>query len=267
MVSANSGDYVPRPIRALSLGAGVQSTTIALLAKHGEIPPIDVAVFADTQWERKATYQHLWWLAGQLVGVMPVVVVTRGDVRSKWWQMPVYTDAETGHEGRVSRNCSRDYKVAAVRSVLRPLYLAQPRPRRPIDQLMGFSTDEHTRATDSTVKYLHNVFPLLYERPMAKADCLAWMERHGYPEPPKSACIGCPMRGDAAWADLDADEWDEVVAFDASMRCEWAGQGPDRPAYLHRRGPLGTVQLRPKERGDGQLTLVGSCDPGAGCWT
>lgn len=41
----------PSPIRlrALSLGAGVQSTTMALMAAHGEIGPMpDCAIFADT---------------------------------------------------------------------------------------------------------------------------------------------------------------------------------------------------------------------------
>jgi hypothetical protein len=39
-------------IRIISLGAGVQSTTMALMAAHGEINPLpDCAIFADTQWE------------------------------------------------------------------------------------------------------------------------------------------------------------------------------------------------------------------------
>ncbi len=35
-------------LRLLSLGAGVQSTTVLLLACEGEIPRFDVALFADT---------------------------------------------------------------------------------------------------------------------------------------------------------------------------------------------------------------------------
>jgi hypothetical protein len=41
----------------LSLGAGVQSTTLALMAAHGEVGPMpDCAIFADTCWEPKAVY-------------------------------------------------------------------------------------------------------------------------------------------------------------------------------------------------------------------
>ena len=49
-------------MKIISLGAGVQSTTLALLAHHKEIEPPDYAVFADTGWEPKAVYKHLDWL-------------------------------------------------------------------------------------------------------------------------------------------------------------------------------------------------------------
>lgn len=38
-------------LRVLSLGAGVQSTTLALMATHGQVGPMpDCAIFADTGW-------------------------------------------------------------------------------------------------------------------------------------------------------------------------------------------------------------------------
>lgn len=46
-------------LRILSLGAGVQSTTLALLAAEGRLPRLDAAVFADTGWEPRAVYEHL----------------------------------------------------------------------------------------------------------------------------------------------------------------------------------------------------------------
>lgn len=48
-----------RPLRVLSLGAGVQSTTVLLMSLAGEIEPFDVAVFADTQAEPAEVYTHL----------------------------------------------------------------------------------------------------------------------------------------------------------------------------------------------------------------
>ena len=44
----------PDLLHVISLGAGVQSTTMALMAAHGEITPMpDCAIFADTQAEPK----------------------------------------------------------------------------------------------------------------------------------------------------------------------------------------------------------------------
>ncbi len=70
-----AGQSVPSPIRlrALSPCAGVQSTTMALMAAHGEIAPMpDCAIFADTGWEPKAVYEHLESLASPSVLTFPV---------------------------------------------------------------------------------------------------------------------------------------------------------------------------------------------------
>src|SRR3546814_11014927 len=68
-----------RMVRILSLGAGVQSTTLALMAAHGEIGPMpDCAIFADTQDEGMATYQHL----ERLRSILPFPVSKIG--RASW---------------------------------------------------------------------------------------------------------------------------------------------------------------------------------------
>ena len=79
-------DYtISRPVenaalRVISLGAGVQSSVMALLAARGEIGPMpDAAIFADTQWEPAAVYEHLGWLESQLP--FPVYRVTAGNIR------------------------------------------------------------------------------------------------------------------------------------------------------------------------------------------
>lgn len=53
-----------KSIRILSLGAGVQSSALALMAKHGEISgdmPV-AAIFADTKAEPRRVYEWLNWL-------------------------------------------------------------------------------------------------------------------------------------------------------------------------------------------------------------
>ena len=46
-------------LEVLSLGAGVQSSTVLMLSCRGDLPKLDVAVFADTGWEPAAVYEHL----------------------------------------------------------------------------------------------------------------------------------------------------------------------------------------------------------------
>lgn len=48
--------------RVLSLGGGVQSTTMALLAARGDFEPPDIAIFADAGWEPQAVYDAVGWL-------------------------------------------------------------------------------------------------------------------------------------------------------------------------------------------------------------
>src|SRR5258708_5526165 len=70
------------PVHILSLGAGVQSSTMALMAAHGEITPMPIAaVFADTQAEPPSVYTWLDWLEKQLP--FPVHRVTAGDLEAE----------------------------------------------------------------------------------------------------------------------------------------------------------------------------------------
>ncbi len=47
----------PIRLRVLRLGAGVQSTTLALMTAHGVVGPMpDCAIFADTGWEPASVY-------------------------------------------------------------------------------------------------------------------------------------------------------------------------------------------------------------------
>ena len=57
----------PRSLTVISLGGGVQSSVMALMAGDGAFDRVpDCAVFADTKWEPPSIYAHLEWLEGQL---------------------------------------------------------------------------------------------------------------------------------------------------------------------------------------------------------
>jgi len=66
-------------LTVISLGAGVQSSVMALMAAKGEITPMpDYAIFADTMAEPQGVYAWLDWLEGQLP--FPVIRVSKGNL-------------------------------------------------------------------------------------------------------------------------------------------------------------------------------------------
>lgn len=255
-------------MRVLSLGAGVQSTTLLLLANHGELPggPVDCAIFADTGWEPKVVYEHLDWL--ESVSAIPIHRTSRGNLRrdamdhtlSHAAAMPVYVDGAKG-AAIANRQCTREFKIRPIERKLRELLGVSRRARlRPnaVESLLGLSLDEVGRMKPSRQPWITVSWPLIDLR-MTRHDCLLWLQRHGYPEPPKSACIGCPFHSDAYWRQLfesSPDEWDDACDFDDALRDGRAAtQAIKYPAYLHRSLiPLRQVDLStPVDRG--QLDL------------
>lgn len=115
--------------RFLSLGAGVQSTTLALLTSDGILPRVDAAIFADTGWEPQEVYDHLDHLERYMMekAGIPVIRAGRGrlqdDVldRRKFATLPAWTKKADGSRGRILRQCTPKYKVEPIERVLREL--------------------------------------------------------------------------------------------------------------------------------------------------
>jgi hypothetical protein len=122
---------MPRPkpvpaVRILSLGAGVQSTTLALLAASGEVTPMpDLAIFADTGWEPAAVYQQLEWLRTPGRLPFPVRVVRAGNIKDgilarqnttggRYAAVPWYTTNPDGSTGIGRRQCTSEYKLTPI---------------------------------------------------------------------------------------------------------------------------------------------------------
>jgi hypothetical protein len=237
----------------LSLGAGVQSSTLLLMAVHGELQ-IDRAIFADTQWEPAAVYQWLEYLMplAEMAGI-PVDVVTAGHLRNaavgstRFASIPLHVLNQDGTPGMLRRQCTKEYKVRPVQRRLRELGATA---KNPVELLIGISRDEAQRMAPSRVKYAVHEYPLV-DRNMTRTDCLGWLKKHGYEQPPKSACIGCPFMNDARWREMRdhrPDEWADAVDFDAAIRTNTRIDGQ---AFLHRQlVPLPLVDLRtPQDRG------------------
>lgn len=238
----------------ISLGAGVQSTTMLLMAMAGEIEPMpNCAIFADTGWEPKAVYDHLTWL--ESVSTIPIHRVSAGNIRTdalggdRFATMPVFVTGET--DGMLRRQCTKEYKIRPIQRKLRAL-----NPKGVTTLWMGISTDEAIRMKDSRVKYAVHRYPLALEKRMSRNDCLVWMESHGYAKPPRSACIGCPFRRNSEWRSLTPDEFADAVDFDYAIR-DSLPRITGR-VYLHSSlQPLDMVDLR-TEQEKGQLDIWGN---------
>ena len=208
-------------MRVLSLGAGVQSSTLALMIEAGQVASVDLAVFADTGWEPRAVYDYLEWLTATVS--FRVVVDSAGNLRKamKTVAIPFYVKGADGQVGmRPRRACTRDYKVAVVNRQIRQAHgVKQLGARSRTSLLLGISTDEAVRMRPNKSRWVTNEYPLI-EAGMSRADCLAWMARAGYPPPPRSACLGCPFRSDPSWAQLKREspaEWAATVEADREL--------------------------------------------------
>lgn len=253
----------------VSLGAGVQSSTLALMAAVGEITPMpEGAIFADTQAEPSAVYRWLDYLEAVLP--FPVHRVTAGDLRVAALEtrvsrkggiyykvaLPVHTADADGGKGQVSRRgCTYRYKIRPIERALRRLAGVKRGEKSPVaESWIGISLDEMQRMKRSRMPWIATRWPLI-ERRMTRAGCLAWLERNGHPTPPRSACTFCPFRSDREWRHLRRDDpagFADAVAFDAEIRAARPGSSV---AYLHASlVPLGEVDLR-NDTDRGQLTL------------
>ena len=248
-------------LRILSLGAGVQSTTLALMAARGEIDAPSCAIFADTQWEPAAVYRHLDWLEAQLP--FPVYRVTAGNLRAdilaktkttgqRFAAVPWFTLSPSGKGGMGRRQCTAEYKLAPIQRKAKELGATR---NTPATVMLGISTDEAHRMKPSRVRYIVNTWPLIDAR-MSRRDCLRWLAERQYPTPPKSACIGCPFHSDAMWRDLRdsrPEEWADAVEIDRAIRKPVRGLRGEQ--FMHAaRVPLDQVDLRTHaERGQADL--------------
>lgn len=255
-----ANEAAPIRLRVLSLGAGVQSTTLALMAAHGHFGPLDCAIFADTHWEPAAVYEHLRWLMSPNVLPFPVHVVSAGSLREnllgaadgkRWASIPAFTRTVDRRGnisiGMIRRQCTTTAKIEPIRRKVREL-AGLTRKRSPkhavVEQWLGISLDEVIRMKPSREAWQLNRFPLI-ERRMTRRDCLDWLMRHGYPTPPKSACLGCPFHSNAMWRSLRDDDpagWADTVAVDRAIRTGL--RGIRGQVFLHRSAvPLDEVDL------------------------
>ena len=227
--------------RVLSLGAGVQSSVLALLLSRSDkrlqawgYSKPDIAIFADTGWEPEYVYSHLDWLEQQLQ--YPLIRVSEGNLKTNikkgitvsghnFVDVPFFIVNQDGKKGMLRRQCTSHYKI-------RPIYRearkrgggrqGRPFPKnRRVEMLIGISTDEVSRIKPSQERWVEHHWPLV-DLGMSRRDCVEWFSaEHPGRHLPRSACVICPYRSDEHWLELKRSEpasYDEAVEFDRWLR-------------------------------------------------
>ena len=254
--------------RAISLGAGVQSSVLALLLSRADSRLLDsgytvpdAAIFADTGWEPDYVYSHLDWLEKQLQ--FPLIRVSDGNIKENlkkgktvsghsFIDVPLFTVNEDGKKGMLRRQCTTHYKIKPIYRNIRELAGGQKGRRFPknthAEMWIGISQDEALRMKPSKEPWVVHRWPLV-DLGMTRSDCMEWFISK-YPDRylPRSACVICPYRSDEHWLELKNNEpisYNEAVKFD-----RWLRNNTKTPIrrllngrpYLHSaRRPLDTV--------------------------
>lgn len=266
----------------ISLGAGVQSSTMALMASRGELLGIEVdfAIFADTQDESKKVYEWLDWLEKQLS--FPVYRVTKGKLSERALEMRITADGRVfpkvsipfhvltadGKRSMVThRNCTSDFKIKPILKELRSRCGIKRGQKVPtVTSLIGISYDEMQRMKDSRDKWVVNRWPLV-EMKMRRWDCIEWMRKNGYPEPPKSACVYCPFKSGDLFRQMqieDPEAFERAVLMEKQTNARRSlGSVSRQSEYFVYRSckPLDQIDFRSDvERGQGLFDFGDECD-------
>ena len=247
-------------MRCLSLGAGVQSSAMILMADRGDFGDVpEHAIFADTQSEPPWVYEHLSWLESEIkhikihrvtAGSLENDVLKSRDGRSRFASLPLRVQGSDGRDSMLRRQCTREYKIAPIEKKVRELLGLKPRQRAKgkfkVEQWIGISLDEVQRMKPNPNTWITNRWPLVFDKPMRRGEIIDWFTRENFPVPQKSACTFCPFHDDRTWDDMRKNppsEWSRAVTFDKAIRTGKL-RGVNEEAFLHRSlKPLDEVEF------------------------
>ena len=242
-------DQLPtKPINVLSLGAGVQSTTLALLGEkqmHG-IPRFDFAVFADTGAEPQSVYDCLERIKHHVS--YPVIITQHGDgltesiMRAtrdqhvRFASVPFFTLNDDGSVGMLRRQCTNEYKIQPVHKAIRERleYKKGEKVKHVVNVWIGISRDEMTRMTTPRQKWMTHQYPLV-DMEWRRSHCVDFLRKNWQWAVGKSSCTFCPYHDNKTWRDMkrnDPSSWTQAVNVDNAIRNGF--KQTKEELYLHR---------------------------------
>lgn len=206
-----------KPLKILSLGAGVPSTALALMscenklagrAVHPLVPVYDYIIFCDLKAEPSWVYRQLEFTRSVCARAGIPLVILEADLygcflqnfgRARVPSIPFWTMGPDGKRGKMPRQCTCDCKISRIeRYVRRELLGYQPREwTKPWDKHahemhMGIMWEERRRAKPSRQLLFQNKYPLV-GMGWTRAECFAYNKDVWGLDTWASACAFCPF--------------------------------------------------------------------------
>lgn len=246
-----------------SCGGGTQSAAIAALIVQGRLPKPDYALIVDTNREKSGTWAYLDNVlrpelakVGVEIARVDRSVFSRVDLYSingDSLLLPFFT-SQKGEVSKVPAYCSVEWKQRVATRWMRTQGITTA------VNWLGISTDEMSRVRTPHRAWLQLRYPLIFDVPMSRRDCMTLIAEMGWPEAPRSSCWMCPNMRDAEWREMKADypeDFARAVALESELRAT------DPHVWLHESAkPLDEVDFT-----NYQSTLFAKgCDSGH-CFT
>lgn len=220
----------------LSLGAGVQSSAMTILATQGKIQ-VDEVIFADTGVEKPETYYYIENYLKPLLqeARLPLVVVKHPRATLEEYCLSISQIPSI-----VWRWCTDRFKVRPISKYVKDQGII----------LIGFSTDEAYRA-ERKVHKSGRSFPLL-ELGLSSEDCRRIIREYGWPIPIKSSCFFCPFQRWTEWNYLKSkhpDLMDRALELESVFHArkphvkDTAGLFQGGPLWKYKDGVQGEMPL------------------------
>jgi hypothetical protein len=224
-------------IQVFSSGGGTQSACIAALICLGRLPKPDFAVIADTGREKPTTWLYLNQVIIPNLAKAGVEIVRIG---SEWQSVPEHGKNWLSHNGRTillpgysnisgevgkfSGYCSTRWKIEVVD---RWFSKTNGITRSKFQKWIGFSLDEAKRVAKLIAGQEYHAgllrIPLVFDVPFRRHQSVTFVEKMGWPTPPRSACYDCPNQRDDEWLDIKRNfpvEWESACQREDEVRAK-----------------------------------------------
>ena len=249
-----------------SYGGGVQSVAILALIIQGRLPKPERIVMADTGRERQAVWDYTDEIVkpAMLKAKMELEIIPHSysvvDLMGHNGDLLIPAFFKKNNKpGKLPTFCSDEWKRRPARRYLREYGYG---PKNPILMWFGMSLDGVNRMSKSDKKWIEHYYPLCQnlDTKLRRHECRLLIGKHGWPQPPSSACWMCPNRDNKTWQQMKDNE---PLDFEKAARFERVITGVGwGDIYLHLDiVPLDQVEFeKPSQPG-----LFDDC--AYSCWT